>query len=1584
MKINFNSRKIFGGIIGIVLFSLCIIGITFAFYSWRNTSDTDVAVGFTVDDLGGAIIYSRDNGDGTGKITGTLTEDNGYKTSATITLYKRNIDKDLYGHIYLNVNSLGSYLAKEKALKWAIYEGNDDSGNLINSGNFNGEAVNNKIPLDVNIPLSSTETQYTIVIYLDADEVNDFNIVNDKIVTEISAEASDVAYENSLYINSIGNDGYNLIATARDFANDIVSYAVTTTNTVPTSWTTLTSAKEQTINYTVSSEGTYYVWVRNVIGDVVSKSVDITSFDTVIDISDVIITNGDINSTYFNSDSIVSIPLIINSAKDITDGLSSDEIKVLINNTEVTNITKTLEVSDNNNKFYTLILEGLSSDGSLSLHFDTDAVKNSDGEGNNSTNLNIGTVDNIKPVCSFSSVTSVIEGEPFTVELTCTDNGSGLVWSGITADRLTTLDNDVKIVSVSTPTAINDGYKYTITLNTNKIKEDGYNLVLKSDTVWDNSGNYNDELNASIMGPIGDTYTVTFVKGDNVSSIGSTSLSCTTVGDSNSCEVIAPAITPNSGYGTLGWALEGSSNYILPGEKITVDGNSTYLSYVYDNEAPTASIESTANLKVTSQTATLKCTDNVGVVSYYWGTEEPSSSTIYTSISSTTNMSVTRTINTSGTYYLSCKDAQGNTSNSATKVYNSYTIYDMLLNVTGSQGTYTTANYTRTSSNTYLAPSGTSLTLASVYTIPMGASSSTFKGVSTGVASTYNSSVSNTTPVLNSNATYTTWFDRLTYSITVSAGIGGSNKVVSENNSTGVTATSGTTTSLDGVRYAEKITATATADSDYMFSEFSGLSTSNASPVVVTITGSGTIKANFLSQSSEVYTATFYYVDDGNVRSASTSCTVSDSTCDVTIPTTVRESTGQYGNSYVGLNTSLNTMNTTISGSASSVTLDSNTNYYAIYRSNVSIYRPTSSSAASAITVYRNSYFTSTSAVNNVLSTSSTGTSTFSSVNGLYGTLSGFATSVNSTYITYSTIDALLRSTSTVVYAISSDNITVTFYYNSNTNVGSLTASTTTSSGTRKYYCRSTTATTTYEGSVSIPSSVSNSVGRYNTPYYGVASTTNTHTTVSPSTAISTYYAIYGGGKTTGGTNAITSVVNIYYPSSTTWCSRVSTAYRNEFFTSNNSMTAVIGNSATATTNLSVSITSGYTFNGFATSAYSTNVAYSSVSAAATSSATTLYAHGEKNTTIRFYYNGNTNLGYSNIYSYDTVGVQNNYCTSTSYATVDSEDVAVPSVVTNSVGKWNSEYKGVSNSLSSMSVMTPTTDYETYYAVYSSPVNIYYPSSSSSCSRVSSAYRNEYLTSTSAMNVVIGNSATATTNLNVSITSGYTFDGFATVASSTSSTYSSVSAAANSSANTLYAHGKKSVSVRFYYNSNTSSGYFTARYSVTSGEQTNYCTNSSSATLGNQQIAIPSVVTNSVGKWNSEYKGVSKSSGDMSVATPSTASTTYYAFYSSPVTLYYPSSETVCSKSNLTFYRNEYFTSTSAMSAAIASSSSSTSSETISISGVDLAGFAPSVNNYSPYSFDNLVNNSSRTFYGIVNDPLEITFYYNLQLYLLN
>ena len=79
-----------------------------------------------------------------------------------------------------------------------------------------------------------------------------------------------------------------------------------------------------------------------------------------------------------------------------------------------------------------------------------------------------------------------------------------------------------------------------------------------------------------------------------------------------------------------------------------------------DRTAPTASITSTNNV-ATSQTATLNLGDNNGVVKYYFGKSNPTSTNVtWTTITSTTSTAPTATVDSEGTWYLGVQDRAGN------------------------------------------------------------------------------------------------------------------------------------------------------------------------------------------------------------------------------------------------------------------------------------------------------------------------------------------------------------------------------------------------------------------------------------------------------------------------------------------------------------------------------------------------------------------------------------------------------------------------------------------------------------------------------------------------------------------------------------------------------------------------------------------------------------------------------------------------------------------------------------------------------------------------------------------------------------
>ena len=129
-------------------------------------------------------------------------------------------------------------------------------------------------------------------------------------------------------------------------------------------------------------------------------------------------------------------------------------------------------------------------------------------------------------------------------------------------------------------------------------------------------------------------------------------------------------------------------------------------------------------------------------------------------------------VSSAGTYWLGCRDAAGNYAKKSITIVG-YTVNNLLENINGTTGTYTNANYTSKSSNNYIIKSGTSLTLASTYAMPTESNADNFKGYSTtdgGSAATLSTSA----PSAASGTTYYMWFDRKTYTVTITKHANGS------------------------------------------------------------------------------------------------------------------------------------------------------------------------------------------------------------------------------------------------------------------------------------------------------------------------------------------------------------------------------------------------------------------------------------------------------------------------------------------------------------------------------------------------------------------------------------------------------------------------------------------------------------------------------------------------------------------------------------------------------------------------------------------------------------------------------------------
>ena len=183
-----------------------------------------------------------------------------------------------------------------------------------------------------------------------------------------------------------------------------------------------------------------------------------------------------------------------------------------------------------------------------------------------------------------------------------------------------------------------------------------------------------------------------------------------------------------------------------------------------DDIAWTGTLSTTSTLKSGTQRLTWTCTDTVWVTAVYLWTKASPTASDYKTITSATSYTTWMDVTAAWTYYLYCKDAAGNVSPATSKIYYSYEVHNMLNAVDKAEWTYNTTNYPQASTYTYIAPSGTSISMVDVYTVPQYSAAGQYKWWTTANSG---SPVTTASETLNGNKTYYYWFNRTKHTLTL-------------------------------------------------------------------------------------------------------------------------------------------------------------------------------------------------------------------------------------------------------------------------------------------------------------------------------------------------------------------------------------------------------------------------------------------------------------------------------------------------------------------------------------------------------------------------------------------------------------------------------------------------------------------------------------------------------------------------------------------------------------------------------------------------------------------------------------------------
>ncbi len=146
-----EKRKIYGAIIGVLAFVICIVGITYAWFTWNsgNTILSGESGCFTIEYTNGTAI--------SGNISPSNDYTGGKSTTATM-----NIDPSCTTEgeatINLTTNDTTTVELTNGAVKYAVYNGDV----LVNEGSVSGSTQ-----ALATVDLTKTATTYTVYVWLD-------------------------------------------------------------------------------------------------------------------------------------------------------------------------------------------------------------------------------------------------------------------------------------------------------------------------------------------------------------------------------------------------------------------------------------------------------------------------------------------------------------------------------------------------------------------------------------------------------------------------------------------------------------------------------------------------------------------------------------------------------------------------------------------------------------------------------------------------------------------------------------------------------------------------------------------------------------------------------------------------------------------------------------------------------------------------------------------------------------------------------------------------------------------------------------------------------------------------------------------------------------------------------------------------------------------------------------------------------------------------------------------------------------------------------------------------------------------------
>ena len=618
--------------------------------------------------------------------------------------------------------------------------------------------------------------------------------------------------------------------------------------------------------------------------------------------------------------------------------------------------------------------------------------------------------DATAPKCSFGTVPTINYGTTGTISLTCTDSESGMNSQTLATSNFTISSTTVvSIEAISNPTAVTNGYTYTITLK--GLAAGSFNISLNASVISDKEGNKNAKTTSgsitvakvSATNPTLTAYTGVYDGASHTIGVsGGTGGTIEYSTDNKTWTTTKPTRT-NAGTTTVYVKVTGDSNHNTTSAistKIEISQRTTTCtssggSKPYDKTALTNPTGGSCTNLVSGHSATFT---NTGSITNAGTTPNTISSVVIKS--GTADVSGNYTITkVNGTLTVTKINATNPTLTAYTGVYDGASHTIGVSGGTGGTIEYSTDNKTWTTTK----PTRTNAGTTTVYVKVTGDSN---HNTTTAISSTI--TISKATPTLTQSATSGSATTGNTTSYTISSNVAGSYKASSSNANYATVSLSSTSAQAAGTKVTSTVKAVSVS--------------STAITITVTFTPNDTTNYNTVSKTysftpkARSYKARFYRNGATSVGGSTSDyvdvpCTTtgSSTTCSVVAPSIVRS-----GYTIVGYNTSSSATTSSLNV-GSSLTIGSDVNYYAItyqtLTATVYYYNTTTAKAATSTAAKCNIYNTTTATTGCTANLDVTSTS-----GPLSSTYYGLSSSKSSSTLAYNASTKSIKLTSNPTY----------------------------------------------------------------------------------------------------------------------------------------------------------------------------------------------------------------------------------------------------------------------------------------------------------------------------------------------------------------------------------------------------------------------------------------------------------------------------------------------------------------------------------------------------------------------------------------